>query len=155
MRKAKGTSVSLSWKPRRFIQTFRNLVAEIPGSRIPQEVVVLGAHLASFPRTVGAADNAAGCAVILKILRWFCKNTLNAPLPSFGSLAKSLIGAEAGGSWRNSLHPKRLPFHQYRWWVRGGHRPSVGSGLPWGTENMGGRMVARSGFGRGWKKRRR
>ncbi len=74
VRRAKGTFVSLSWKPRRFVRAFRNLVAEIPGSRIPQEVVVLGAHLDSFPGTVGAADNAAGCAVVLEILRWFCQN---------------------------------------------------------------------------------
>ena len=71
VRQAVGHHVTLSWKAKRGTRLFRNLVVEIPGSVLPHEVVVLGAHLDSFPGTVGASDNAAGCAVILEALRWF------------------------------------------------------------------------------------
>lgn len=62
---------TLSWRPRRCTRLFRNVVAQIQGTVLPHEVVVLGAHLDSFPGTVGSSDNAAGCAVIVETLRWF------------------------------------------------------------------------------------
>jgi hypothetical protein len=46
-----------------------NVVAEIPGGRKKDEVVILGAHLDSWTGGTGAADNAAGCAVMLEAMR--------------------------------------------------------------------------------------
>jgi carboxypeptidase Q len=46
-----------------------NLIAEIPGGRKKDEVVILGAHLDSWTGGTGAADDAAGCAVMLEALR--------------------------------------------------------------------------------------
>ncbi len=46
-----------------------NVVAEIPGSRRADEVVMLGAHLDSWHAGTGATDNAAGCAVVLEAMR--------------------------------------------------------------------------------------
>ncbi len=46
-----------------------NLIAEIPGGRKKDEVVMLGAHLDSWTGGTGAADNAAGCAVMLEAMR--------------------------------------------------------------------------------------
>jgi carboxypeptidase Q len=46
-----------------------NVVAEIPGGRKKDEVVMLGAHLDSWHSGTGATDNAAGCAVALEAMR--------------------------------------------------------------------------------------
>jgi len=46
-----------------------NVVAEIPGGRKKDEVVMIGAHLDSWHGGTGATDNAAGSAVALEVLR--------------------------------------------------------------------------------------
>ena len=47
----------------------QNVIAEIPGGRKKDEVVMLGAHLDSWHGGTGATDNAAGCAVALEAMR--------------------------------------------------------------------------------------
>ncbi|HUS05902.1 MAG TPA: M20/M25/M40 family metallo-hydrolase, partial [Bryobacteraceae bacterium] len=46
-----------------------NVIAEIPGGRKNDEVVMLGAHLDSWQGGTGATDNAAGCAVVMEAAR--------------------------------------------------------------------------------------
>ncbi|HEU4594157.1 MAG TPA: M20/M25/M40 family metallo-hydrolase [Pyrinomonadaceae bacterium] len=46
-----------------------NTIAEIPGSDLKDEVVMLGAHLDSWHGGTGATDNAAGCAVVMEAVR--------------------------------------------------------------------------------------
>jgi carboxypeptidase Q len=46
-----------------------NIVAEIPGSEKPEEVVMLGAHFDSWPGGTGATDNAAGSAAVMEAMR--------------------------------------------------------------------------------------
>jgi len=46
-----------------------NVVAEIPGGRKKDEIVMLGAHLDSWQGGTGATDNAAGSAVIMEAAR--------------------------------------------------------------------------------------
>ena len=47
-----------------------NVVAELPGGSKRDEMVILGAHLDSVDAAgTGATDNAAGCAVMLEVLR--------------------------------------------------------------------------------------
>jgi carboxypeptidase Q len=46
-----------------------NILAEIPGTDKPDEVVMLGAHLDSWPSGDGATDNAAGSAVMMEAMR--------------------------------------------------------------------------------------
>ena len=46
-----------------------NLIADIPGGTRQHEVVMLGAHLDSWPGGTGATDNAAGCAVVMEVVR--------------------------------------------------------------------------------------
>jgi hypothetical protein len=46
-----------------------NVVAEIPGGRKKDEVVMLGAHLDSWHGGTGATDDAAGCAIALEAVR--------------------------------------------------------------------------------------
>lgn len=53
---------------------YRNLDAEIVGTHRPDEIVVMGAHMDSWPGTVGASDDAAGCAVLVEAAKWFLQN---------------------------------------------------------------------------------
>jgi hypothetical protein len=46
-----------------------NTVAEIPGSDLANEVVVMGAHLDSYPYAGGATDNATGSAAMMEAVR--------------------------------------------------------------------------------------
>jgi hypothetical protein len=46
-----------------------NVVAEIPGGRKKDELVMLGGHLDSWHSGTGATDNGAGCAVVLEAFR--------------------------------------------------------------------------------------
>jgi carboxypeptidase Q len=55
-----------------------NVVAEIPGGKKKDEVVMLGAHLDSWHAGTGATDNAAGCAVVLEAFRIL--KALNLPM---------------------------------------------------------------------------
>lgn len=46
-----------------------NLIAEIPGTDLKDEVVMFGAHLDSWQSATGATDNAAGSAVMMEAAR--------------------------------------------------------------------------------------
>jgi len=46
-----------------------NVIAEIKGTKRPEEVVMIGAHLDSWHGATGATDNAAGCAVAIEAMR--------------------------------------------------------------------------------------
>ncbi len=46
-----------------------NVLGEIPGSDLKDEVVMLGAHFDSWHASPNAADNASGCAVALEAVR--------------------------------------------------------------------------------------
>lgn len=48
-----------------------NVVAEIPGtdSVLKDEIVMIGGHLDSWQGATGATDNAAGCAVMMEVVR--------------------------------------------------------------------------------------
>ena len=52
-------------------QFINNVIAEIPGTdpKLKDEVVLIGAHLDSYHGSTGAADNAAGCAIMIEALR--------------------------------------------------------------------------------------
>lgn len=46
-----------------------NIIAEIPGTDLASQVVMIGAHFDSWHGATGAADNAAGCVVMLEAMR--------------------------------------------------------------------------------------
>ena len=46
-----------------------NTIAEIPGSDLKDEVVMLGGHMDSWQAGTGATDNGAGCAVMMEAVR--------------------------------------------------------------------------------------
>jgi carboxypeptidase Q len=70
-----------------------NVVAEIPGHKKRDEVVMLGGHLDSWHAGTGATDNGAGSAVVLEAFRIL--KTLNLPMDRTVRLA--LWGGEEQG----------------------------------------------------------
>ncbi len=46
-----------------------NVIGEIPGTDLADEVVLLGAHLDSWQAATGATDNATGCAEMMEVFR--------------------------------------------------------------------------------------
>ncbi|PQO45686.1 M28 family metallopeptidase [Blastopirellula marina] len=50
-------------------KTATNLIVEVPGTRRPEEIVLLGAHYDTVPETPGADDNASAVAVLLETAR--------------------------------------------------------------------------------------
>jgi len=46
-----------------------NVVAELPGGKKKDELVLIGAHLDSWHGGTGATDDAAGCAVMMEVMR--------------------------------------------------------------------------------------
>jgi carboxypeptidase Q len=50
-------------------QMSENLIAEMPGTDLDREIVMLGAHLDSWHGGTGATDNAAGVAVAMEAMR--------------------------------------------------------------------------------------
>jgi hypothetical protein len=46
-----------------------NTIAELPGSDLASEIVLIGAHLDSYPYATGATDNATGSAAMMEAMR--------------------------------------------------------------------------------------
>ena len=53
----------------------RNLLADIPGTEKPDEIVIVGAHLDSWHVATGSTDNAANVAILLETARLLAKST--------------------------------------------------------------------------------
>jgi carboxypeptidase Q len=46
-----------------------NVIANLPGGKKKDEIVMIGAHLDSWQAGTGATDNGAGCAVMMEVVR--------------------------------------------------------------------------------------
>jgi hypothetical protein len=55
-------------------QRVENLVADIPGSRFPEQVLVVGAHYDSVRGSPGANDNGSGVAALIELAHQFAKS---------------------------------------------------------------------------------
>jgi Zn-dependent M28 family amino/carboxypeptidase len=49
--------------------TWHNIIVNIPGSELPNEVVLIGAHFDAVPGAPGADDNGTGTAALLEVAR--------------------------------------------------------------------------------------
>lgn len=56
-------------KPRGDMVPICNVVADIPGSDLPDEYVIVGAHIDTSPMGPGATDNGAGVAAVMEAAR--------------------------------------------------------------------------------------
>jgi carboxypeptidase Q len=76
-----------------------NVIAEIPGSELPDEVVLVGAHLDSWQPGTGAQDNGTGAASVLEAARAI-QSLHRAPRRTirfalFGGEEEGLLGSHA------------------------------------------------------------
>lgn len=69
-------SARIQVKNKSEIITARNVIGTIPGSELPEEVVLIGGHLDSWDLATGALDNGIGSFTILDIARTFSKLNL-------------------------------------------------------------------------------
>ena len=69
-----ATRVHLKVKGKEVERTSRNVVAEIPGTKYPEEIISMGAHFDSVPFSTGVYDNGAGSVILLEALRHFKAN---------------------------------------------------------------------------------
>lgn len=102
-RTAAGEPVELEFEIRNWFYpgpvAWHNVVARIPGTQQPDEIVLLGAHLDSFDGATGAADNGAGVATMMEAMRLLAasgeKPRRTIMLVLFGAEELGLKGAAA------------------------------------------------------------
>lgn len=70
-----------------------NVIAELPGGDLAQEVVMIGGHLDAEPAGTGATDNAAGSAIVMEAMRLLQA----ANLEPRRTIRAALWGAEEAG----------------------------------------------------------
>jgi aminopeptidase YwaD len=71
--KSLGNKCRFYWHSIDCKKTLKNLVAEIKRTTFPNEIIIIGAHIDSFPGTVGASDNACGSAILVEFIKYFVK----------------------------------------------------------------------------------
>lgn len=78
-----------------------NLEVELPGTTLPDEIVVIGAHYDSVPGCPAANDNASGVAAILSLARRFTSVSSDRTLRfvAFVNEEKPFAHTEQMGSW--------------------------------------------------------
>ncbi|RLA48620.1 MAG: hypothetical protein DRR04_04215 [Gammaproteobacteria bacterium] len=77
-----------------------NVIAEIPGSAAPEEIVLVGAHLDSWDLGTGAIDDGAGIGIVIGATKLLLDFLPNGPrrtirIVLFGSEEVGLVGAQA------------------------------------------------------------
>ena len=77
----------------------RNVVAELRGSELPEEIVLVGAHLDSWDLGTGCLDNGANVALVIEIARSVVASGVR-PRRSvrfvlFGAEEQGLLGSRA------------------------------------------------------------
>jgi carboxypeptidase Q len=76
-----------------------NVIAEIPGSDLPNEIVIVGGHLDSWHPATGAQDNGTGASTVIEVARAI--QSLNRPprrtmrFILFGGEEQGLIGSNS------------------------------------------------------------
>ncbi len=76
-----------------------NVVADLPGTGKPDELVMVGGHLDSVAPGLGATDNAAGCAVMMEVIRVLATSQLpldrTVRIALWGGEEQGLLGSKA------------------------------------------------------------
>lgn len=89
-------TVRLTVKNRNVTRESRNVVCTIPGTDRADEEILLGGHYDSVYFSTGVYDNAAGCVVLMELMRYFKANPPRRTLKFvfFGSEEQGLLGSK-------------------------------------------------------------
>jgi Zn-dependent M28 family amino/carboxypeptidase len=74
-----------------------NIIAEIPGTDLKEEVVMFGAHFDSWHSATGATDNAAGSSVMIEAARILLETIKESGIPPRRTLRLALWTGEEQG----------------------------------------------------------
>jgi hypothetical protein len=120
-----------------------NTIAEIPGSDLKDEVVMLGGHLDSWHASTGATDNAAGCAIAMEAARIL--TALN--LRPRRTIRVALWGGEEQGLLGSRAYVKEH-FGEIVEPTTPAVAPGAREGRPAGAQTLAprGRLVAKPGY---------
>lgn len=130
----KGEEVILEFDIRNFFYQgpvkYHNVIGVIPGTKYPDEYVVLGAHLDSYDHATGAVDNASGVSRMMEAVRILA----NAGVKPKRSIMVQLYAAEERGlvgskAWV-AKNKKKLPKISMMLNNDSGTNPVVGMGVP-------------------------
>lgn len=70
----KAAKVRMTVQNHNVTLTSHNVVAEIKGTKYPDEIISFGAHYDSVPFSTGVYDNGAGSVINMEVLRFFAEN---------------------------------------------------------------------------------
>jgi aminopeptidase YwaD len=93
----KAAKVRITAKSASQTLTSRNVIATLPGTQYPEEIIAFGAHFDSVPFSTGVYDNGAGSVIIMELLRYFKENPPARTLQFmwYGSEEVGLLGSKA------------------------------------------------------------
>jgi Zn-dependent M28 family amino/carboxypeptidase len=80
-----------------------NVIAEIPGNDLKEEIVMIGGHYDGEPSGTGATDNASGCAAVMEAMR-ILKTVGAKPRRT---IRAALWGSEEAGHLGSSAYVKK------------------------------------------------
>ena len=89
-------TVRMTVKNQNVTRESRNVVCTIPGTDRADEEILLGGHYDSVYFSTGVYDNAAGCVVLMELMRYFRANPPRRTLKFvfFGSEEQGLLGSK-------------------------------------------------------------
>lgn len=87
--------VRMTVKNKNVTRSSQNVLMTIPGTDSANEEILLGAHYDSVYFSTGVYDNAAGCVVLMELMRYFAANPPRRTLKFafFGSEEQGLLGS--------------------------------------------------------------
>ena len=95
MVRSEAATVRLTVKNENVTRASQNVVCTLPGADRAGEEILLGAHYDSVYFSTGVYDNAAGCVVLMELMRYFKANPPRRTLKFvfFGSEEQGLLGS--------------------------------------------------------------
>jgi hypothetical protein len=95
----KGEHVRLTVEAEVIWTQSANIIAEIRGTKLPEEVVIVSAHHDTTPTSPGATDNAGGCGLVAELARVFSKTGAPARTIRFIQLGGHETGIHGSENW--------------------------------------------------------
>lgn len=130
----KGEEIILEFDIRNFFKPgpikFYNVIGSIPGTKFPNEYVILGAHLDSYDHATGAIDNGSGVSRMMEAIRLLVKSGVKPKrsimIQLYAAEERGLLGSKA---WveknKNKLSKISIMLNN-----DGGTNPVLGMGVP-------------------------
>jgi carboxypeptidase Q len=130
----KGEKVILEFDIRNFFKPgpikFYNVIGWIPGTKFPNEYVILGAHLDSYDHATGAIDNGSGVSRMMEAIRLLVKSGVKPKrsimIQLYAAEERGLLGSKA---WVEK-NKNKLPKISAMLNNDGGTNPVIGMGVP-------------------------